>query len=120
MRRWPLLAVLIPLFGAPSSDYLSAKRKFDLIESEINAVNVRLGREGKASPAIARFALLEKPFETGRREMTRTRVVRRSYVTERMKPLIEALFAEAASDDKAGSVTIRIVDHRRPAAEQVA
>src|SRR5579863_1436212 len=32
-RRWALLAILLPLFGA-SPDYLSAKRKFDLIESE--------------------------------------------------------------------------------------
>src|SRR2546426_2798610 len=31
---WVLLGLLIPLLGAPSSDYLSAKRKFDLIESE--------------------------------------------------------------------------------------
>ena len=34
MKRWALLAVLAPLLGAPSSDYTSAKRKFDLIESE--------------------------------------------------------------------------------------
>ena len=33
-RCWALAALLFPLFGAPSSDYLSAKRKFDLIESE--------------------------------------------------------------------------------------
>jgi len=32
--RWALLAFFLPLFGAPSSDYLSIKRKFDLIESE--------------------------------------------------------------------------------------
>jgi ABC-type nitrate/sulfonate/bicarbonate transport system substrate-binding protein len=34
MRRWALLALLFPLLGAPTADYLSAKRKFDLIESE--------------------------------------------------------------------------------------
>ncbi len=34
MKRWVLLALLIPLLGAPSSDYTSAQRKFDLIESE--------------------------------------------------------------------------------------
>jgi hypothetical protein len=33
-RCWALAALLFPLFGAPSSDYLSAKRKFDLIEGE--------------------------------------------------------------------------------------
>ncbi len=32
-RRWALLAILVPLFGA-SPDYFSVKRKFDLIESE--------------------------------------------------------------------------------------
>jgi hypothetical protein len=31
---WVLLGLLIPLLGAPSSDYLSAKRKLDLIESD--------------------------------------------------------------------------------------
>jgi len=31
---WVLLGLLIPLLGAPSSDYLSIKRKFDLIESD--------------------------------------------------------------------------------------
>jgi hypothetical protein len=33
-RRWALFAFFLPLFGAPSPDYLSVKRKFDLIESE--------------------------------------------------------------------------------------
>lgn len=32
--RWALLAFLLPLVGAPSADYLSVKRKFDLIESD--------------------------------------------------------------------------------------
>src|SRR5436309_1939758 len=31
---WVLLGLLIPLLGSPSSDYLSIKRKFDLIESD--------------------------------------------------------------------------------------
>ena len=34
MKRWALLGLLYPLLGAPSADYLSIKRKFDLIESE--------------------------------------------------------------------------------------
>jgi hypothetical protein len=36
MRRWcwALLGLLFPLLGAPSADYLSVKRKFDLIEGE--------------------------------------------------------------------------------------
>ena len=33
-KLWVLLGLLIPLLGAPSSEYLSAKRKLDLIESE--------------------------------------------------------------------------------------
>ena len=33
-RSWALLGLLIPLLGAPSSDYLSVKRKLDLIESD--------------------------------------------------------------------------------------
>jgi hypothetical protein len=32
--RWALIAFFLPLLGAPSSDYLSVKRKFDMIESE--------------------------------------------------------------------------------------
>jgi len=34
MKRWALLGLLYPLLGSPSADYLSIKRKFDLIESE--------------------------------------------------------------------------------------
>src|SRR6266851_871445 len=35
MRRWVwALSLLIPLLGAPASDYASIKRKFDLIEQE--------------------------------------------------------------------------------------
>src|SRR5260221_6561197 len=34
LRLGALLWVLIPVLGAPSSDYLSIKRKLDLIESE--------------------------------------------------------------------------------------
>jgi hypothetical protein len=36
MKRWccAVVGLLLPLLGAPSSDYLSCKRKFDLIESE--------------------------------------------------------------------------------------
>jgi len=36
MRRWywPLLVLIFPLLGAPTADYVSAKRKFELIESE--------------------------------------------------------------------------------------
>src|ERR1041384_2628752 len=33
-RIMALLAALLPLLGTPSSDYLSLKHKFDLIESE--------------------------------------------------------------------------------------
>src|SRR5882724_3258549 len=33
-RMMALLAALLPLLGTPSSDYLSAKHKFDLIESD--------------------------------------------------------------------------------------
>ena len=34
MKRWALLALLFPLLGAPTAEYLSLKRKFDLIEGE--------------------------------------------------------------------------------------
>ena len=36
MKRWcwALLGLLLPLLSAPSSDYLSVKRKFDMIESD--------------------------------------------------------------------------------------
>jgi hypothetical protein len=34
MRRWALIALIFPLLAAPTADYLSIKRKFDLIESE--------------------------------------------------------------------------------------
>ena len=34
MRRWPLLALIFPLIGAPAADYVSVRQKLDLIESD--------------------------------------------------------------------------------------
>lgn len=40
--RWALAAVLLPLIGTPSSDYLSIQRKFDLIENDRLAPGTRV------------------------------------------------------------------------------
>src|SRR5436189_283436 len=44
---WVLLGLLIPLLGSPSSDYLSIKRKFDLIESDKLRPGSRVTIDGK-------------------------------------------------------------------------
>jgi len=33
-RYWPLLALIFPLLGAPTADFVSVRRKLDLIESD--------------------------------------------------------------------------------------
>lgn len=40
--RWALAAVLLPLIGAPSPEFLSIQRKFDLIESDRLAPGTRV------------------------------------------------------------------------------
>jgi long-chain acyl-CoA synthetase len=64
---------------------------YDLIETEIARTNESLPKVAK----IRRFVLLYKELDADDDELTRTRKVRRTFVAERYKNLIEALYGDA-------------------------
>lgn len=68
---------------------------YDLIGRHIEQVNADLQTEGQlASSQIRRFLILNKELDADDGELTRTRKVRRSYVAEKYKPLIDALYSD--------------------------
>jgi long-chain acyl-CoA synthetase len=86
---------------------LSAKpRVYDLLQREINRVNQTL----PAAAKIRKFVLLYKELDADDEELTRTRKVRRSFVEERYKGIISALYAD--EQKIAVDTTIRYQDGR--------
>ena len=86
---------------------LSAKpRVYDLLQKEINRVNQTL----PAAAKIRKFVLLYKELDADDEELTRTRKVRRSFVEERYKGIISALYGD--EDKIAVDTTIRYQDGR--------
>ena len=66
---------------------------YDLITSEVARVNGSLGQDEQLRGALIRkFLILHKELDPDDGELTRTRKVRRSTVTERYAPLIDALY----------------------------
>ena len=65
----------------------------DLIESEIEQVNRDLAADPRMAGAqIRRFLVLSKALEADDGELTRTNKVRRGFIAERYKPLVDALY----------------------------
>jgi long-chain acyl-CoA synthetase len=86
---------------------LSAKpRVYDLLQKEINKVNQTL----PAAAKIRKFVLLYKELDADDEELTRTRKVRRSFVEERYKGIIGALYGD--EEKIAVDTTIRYQDGR--------
>jgi len=86
---------------------LSAKpRVYDLLQKEIDKVNQTL----PAAAKIRKFVLLYKELDADDEELTRTRKVRRSFVEERYKPIISALYGDERKI--AVDTTIRYQDGR--------
>ncbi|MET0277246.1 MAG: AMP-binding protein [Pseudorhodoplanes sp.] len=68
-------------------------RVYDLIEQHVAEVNRSLAEEEVMSGAqIRRFLILHKELDADDGEVTRTQKVRRGFVAERYKPLIDALY----------------------------
>src|SRR3954469_20396626 len=86
---------------------LSAKpRVYDLLQREIDKVNHTLPSAAK----IRKFVLLYKELDADDEELTRTRKVRRSFVEERYKGIIGALYGD--EQKIAVDTTIRYQDGR--------
>lgn len=66
---------------------------YDLIASEIEQVNRDLAQDPRMSGAqIRRFLILHKALDADDGELTRTNKVRRGFIGERYKPLVDALY----------------------------
>jgi len=86
---------------------LSAKpRVYDLLQREIDRVNQTL----PAAAKIRKFVLLYKELDADDEELTRTRKVRRSFVEDRYKGIISALYGD--EQRIAVDTTIRYQDGR--------
>jgi long-chain acyl-CoA synthetase len=71
---------------------------YDLVRDCIETVNRELAAEPRlAGSQIRRFLVLHKELDADDGELTRTRKVRRRFVGERFKPLLEALYSGATS-----------------------
>jgi long-chain acyl-CoA synthetase len=66
---------------------------YDLVQSEIERVNRDLAADPRMAGAqIRRFLVLHKALDADDGELTRTNKVRRGFISERYKPLVDALY----------------------------
>lgn len=77
------------------SDLSQKKEIYDLIAKEVAKTNRSLPKVAK----VRRFVLLYKELDADDEELTRTRKVRRKFVVERYKELIEALYGDKEEID---------------------
>ncbi len=71
---------------------------YELIQKCIEEVNAGLAHDSMvADSQVHRFLILHKELDPDDDELTRTRKVRRNFVAEKYKVLIDALFAGKAS-----------------------
>ena len=71
---------------------------YDLIQGEIEQVNRDLAADPRMAGAqIRRFLILHKALEADDGELTRTNKVRRGFIGERYKTLVDALYGTAKS-----------------------
>ena len=69
---------------------------YDLIQKEIEQVNADLAQESNlAGSQIHRFLVLHKELDPDDGELTRTRKVRRGFVAEKYKLIIDALYSDS-------------------------
>ncbi len=77
------------------SDLSQKQEIYDLIAQEVAKTNCSLPKVAK----VRRFVLLYKELDADDEELTRTRKVRRKFVIERYKELIEALYGDKEEVD---------------------
>lgn len=100
--------------GIPYTTYidLSQKREvYDLILKDVRDVNQTLPKGAR----VRKFVLLHKEFDADEAEMTRTRKLRRGYLTEHYQTIIERIY----SDDEQVTVSaaVRYQDGREAIVE---
>jgi len=79
-------------------DLASRDEVYDLIRECVEKVNADLSTEPElAGSQIHRFLVLHKELDPDDGELTRTRKVRRGHIADRYAPLVDALYAGAAT-----------------------
>ena len=99
---------------------------YSLIKECIESVNAELATEGELSHSqIARFLILHKELDPDDDELTRTRKVRRGFISEKYAPLLDGLYTNKQvqhietqvkfEDGRSGSISadIKIMDAKR-------
>ena len=82
------------------TDLASKDQVYDLIAGEVEKVN----RDLPEKMRIRKFVLLYKELDADDDELTRTRKLRRGFVEQKYKDIIEALYTEADSVDVEGVI----------------
>ncbi len=78
---------------ASYQELASRPEVYDLVQGEIEQVNRDLAADPRMAGAqIRRFLILHKALEADDGELTRTNKVRRGFIAERYKPLVDALY----------------------------
>lgn len=89
------------------ADLSQKQRVIELVREEIRKVNRTLPEHAR----VVRFVNLHKEFDPDEAELTRTRKIRRSFVEERYRDLIEAIYA--GLDQLTVEATVRYRDGRQ-------
>ncbi len=84
-------------------DLSQKKEVADLVRKDLQRVNGYLPE----SSHVLKFVLLHKEFDPDEAELTRTRKIRREFVEQRYKNLIEAMYKNEEKVDVKASVTYR-------------
>jgi long-chain acyl-CoA synthetase len=84
----------------------------DLVRDCVEKVNVDLAADATLGRSqIHRFAILHKELDADDEELTRTLKVRRGFIAEKYRPLVDALYGNA--DDCFVETPVRFEDGRR-------
>ncbi len=84
-------------------DLSQKKEVADLVRQDLERVNGYLPEQSR----VQKFVLLHKEFDPDEAELTRTRKLRREFVEERYKDLIDALYGNKDKVDVQAAVTYR-------------
>src|SRR4030042_6591623 len=84
-------------------DLSQKKEVADLVQKDLVRVNSYLPEASR----VEKFVLLHKEFDPDEKELTRTRKLRRDFVEQRYKDLIDAMYGEKKSVTVEAPVTYR-------------
>ncbi|MDH5750815.1 MAG: AMP-binding protein [Deltaproteobacteria bacterium] len=88
------------------TDLAQKSQVYELVLAEVNKVNASLAEEERTQgTTIRRFLILHKELDPDDEEITRTRKVRRGFIGEKYKALIEALYSDATNVSTEAKVT---------------